>query len=273
VWFLSEFLLRIGTAFFSEAQWHDFVSRYPKILQSVLLSRRKVYIGIGQRARDYLISYLIVNSDTRPSLLKRVERLLEEGFLSAQQESALRGLSISIMKAAQLKLSTSYEAIISALKSHNWYTQNPAADLVQMNASEIASLAPQKQQELGRNMLQAADGGAGSAISYFSQIKNRNIELPIDFVRGVAFECFVNEHQEFRLKERGLAISVDIFKQYSDVIADLVQQIASATPRGWISSTSYEGVLALVRERTQLTPLFEALTQNRARLVTFPADT
>ncbi len=142
LWFLSEFLLSVGCDFYPATQWHNFAAKYPKTAQHIILSDGRLFGAVGERARDYIISYNITNANLRPSRLKKIERLLDEGVLSDGQKRKLQSLGILVIKAANLKISTCYDTIISALESHDWNNQNPAVDLIARNgSSEIAVLS------------------------------------------------------------------------------------------------------------------------------------
>jgi hypothetical protein len=103
LWFLSEFLLSVGCDFYSATQWHDFTAKYPKTVQHIILSNGGLFKAVGERARDYIVSYNIMHADTRPSRLKAVEKRLGDGLLSDDQKRKLQSLDILIVKAAKLK--------------------------------------------------------------------------------------------------------------------------------------------------------------------------
>src|SRR5260221_1982186 len=194
LWFLSEFLLSVGCDFYSATQWHNFAAQYPKMTQHVILSDGKLFEAVGDRARDYIVSYDITNADIRPSRLKEIEKLLDDGLLSDDQKRKLHSLDILVVKAGNLKIRTCYAVIITALESHNWHRQNPAVDLIEANGrSEIAILSPEQQEELGRNILQAADGSSHSGLAYLSAVHKDPSDLEQPFLKGLIFEAFVNE--------------------------------------------------------------------------------
>ena len=202
LWFLSEFLLSVGCDFYSATQWHDFAAQRPKTTQHVILSDGRLFGAVGDRARNYIVSFNITHADTRPSRLKEIEKLLDEGLLSDEQKKKLQNLDLQVIKAANLRITTCYDAIIAALKSHDWYRQNPAIDLISSNGkSEITALSPAKQEELGRNILQAADGESSSAWTYLLAVRRDPSSLEKPFLKGLIFEAFVDEKLEFRFKK------------------------------------------------------------------------
>jgi hypothetical protein len=270
LWFLSEFLLSVGCHFYSATQWHDFAAKYPKTTQYVMLSDRNIFEAVGERARDYVVSCNITQADTRPSRLKEVERLLDEGLLSEDWRRRLQSLDIWTIKTANLKISTCYDSIISALKSHNWHKQNPAVDLIAAkDRNEIAALPPEQQEELGRNILQAADGSSHAALAYLSAIHNSQDDWPHSLLKGLLFEVFVNESLEFRFKEVYPAVILDLLTKHKDIEAKLVEAIDASKPKswGWTSEKRYQYILDLVKKKLGLNSLIEALERNRERLI------
>ena len=231
--------------------------------QHVILSDGKLFEAVGDRARDYIVSYDITNADIRPSRLKEVEKLLDDGLLSDDQKRKLQSLDILVVKAANLKISTCYDVIISALASHNWHRQNPAVDLIEANGrSEIAILSPEQQEELGRNKLQAADGSSHSGLAYLSAVHKDPSDLEQPFLKGLIFEAFVNEKLEFRFKEKCMAVVLDLLTNQKDIEAELVEAIDVSKPKSWIFESDYRHILDLVKERPDIKLLAEALERN-----------
>lgn len=267
LWFLNEFLLSVGCDFYSAEQWHNFIAKYPIMTQRIILSSGSLFESVGERAKDYIVSYTIMYASDRPSRLKRVEKFLDDGLLSDEQKGRLRNVDIVTIKAADLRISTCYDTIIAALESHNWYKQNPAVKLIEAKSkSEIAALSPEQQEQLGRNILQAADGATSSALAYLSAVCTDPSDLEQPFLKGLIFEAFVNEKLEFRLKEECMTIVLGLLTSQKDIEAELVEAINASKPKSWISGKTYQRILDLVKEKPDLTLLDEALERNREKL-------
>lgn len=94
---------------------------------------------------------------------------------------------------------------IRALKSRNWYTQNPAID-----ALALDSVGPMTSDELfviGRNILQSAEGTAASAVNFIEQAPERMRHWP-DAKRkslydGILFEMFFSADGALRSEIKG----------------------------------------------------------------------
>jgi len=109
------------------------------------------------------------------------------------------------------------DEIITSLRSHNWYAQNPAID-------KIAKLNPQEEDRskvflLGRNILQAASGSSHSAIEFINnlpiQAERFTINGENDLVNGILFEIYFNANGKFR--------GENLKNQYLDDVLKLTQ--------------------------------------------------
>lgn len=99
-----------------------------------------------------------------------------------------------------LKPTTPVKEAISGLKSSNWYTQNPA--LLKLTPGDLLLADKDSLFVLGRNIYQAACGGANAAISYIGDFHNQVADvLPEKFkpiLDGMLFEVFFNSKGELR---------------------------------------------------------------------------
>lgn len=268
-WFLSEFLKTVGTDFSTKAQWHEFVLGCPRISQLIFLSSAGLYDAIGRRANDSLIAFALHHAATRPSGIKRLEPLWETGRLSTAQKQAYEALDFSIVRAAELKMTTAYDAIIRDLKSYTWPRQNPVIKLLTSNdRAQLGELDAVKQENLGRNILQAADGSSGSAISYLTKLSTDHSNYPKPFIKGVLFEGFINESNEFRLKNEGVKTVIPMFKDYADLLAELIENLNGASPKSYIDGPTYDELLEMINSVDGLSQLHEYFLSNRARLTT-----
>lgn len=99
-----------------------------------------------------------------------------------------------------LKPSTPVSAVIAALKSCNWYTQNPALTALTATDAEAADLDTLF--VLGRNVYQAACGSAKAASAYIADFRNKTAGLSAPkqkaILDGMLFEVFFNSKGELR---------------------------------------------------------------------------
>jgi len=89
--------------------------------------------------------------------------------------------------------------LIAEVKSHNWHRQNPAINTL---LTIIQKLDKNQQFILGRNLLQAADGGARNAERFIGCIKDMipryNVDGENHLLNGILFEIYFNSHGDFR---------------------------------------------------------------------------
>lgn len=99
-----------------------------------------------------------------------------------------------------LKPATPVKEAISGMKSNNWYTQNPS--LTKLTVADLASADNDSLFVLGRNIYQAACGGAKASISYIEDFHNKvaglNSEKYKPLLDGMLFEVFFNSKGELR---------------------------------------------------------------------------
>ena len=270
-WFLIGFIGKVGTSFYNSTQWHDFCSRFPKTAQAVLAYNKDTFTSIGTRARDYIISYLLTESDEKPSYLRKVEKMYDNSLLKASQATRLKEVDITEALSAKLKVTTVFDTVIYAFKSHNWYKQNPAALLVKStDRANLLELSEENQIILGRNILQAAHGSSGETNGLLDSFVDDQSNLSRHLIKGISFECFVNEKNEFRLKVLPTGKALKLLKNKQDLVEELSLLISSSTPSGFTSSGDFDLVLSAVEEEPELAALAQTLRDNRDRLITTP---
>ena len=110
---------------------------------------------------------------------------------------------------------------------------------------------------IGRNLLQAADGGSrGSKTSIEYILRNYNNNIPKSLIKGIAFEVFVNEKNEFRLKENYfrkiiIAISRDEFRSIYNELLDAIKN-SNAKNNRFYQFTESIRKLQLVNEKLKM---------------------
>lgn len=91
-------------------------------------------------------------------------------------------------------------SVITGLKSHDWYIQNPNVDA--LNVALLGSADNDALFVLGRNIYQAAVGSSRTAIAYLRDFRNKVNGLAPDkvkaFLDGTLFEIFFNSKGELR---------------------------------------------------------------------------
>ena len=281
-WFSSAFLDGGSAArLFSAEEWHGLMAEVPKTL-AVACGKASIFSQIGERAQDSLVGVVLDEAETHPSVLTRLEGLAEAGALSSQQGKRFRehvlSLEVRALRATRLKLTTSFRRIISALKERDWYVQNPAVVLVESwGPEQVAQLSEKEQEELGRNILQAAHGKSNAASRFLVGLSASVSSWPIGLVRGALLECFVNEQREIRFKDRHLERVLDSIAGLSDdaqrsVIGDVITAIEDGTPRDWYDREDFRRVSEPVRGHCAGQRLAQCL-EDKAKTVSEQSET
>ena len=237
LWFGRAMLLEVGVAAFDHDEWHDLVGRFPKTLMRVC-STAGIFDGMGERAQNSLTGEILEESKTHASVLVHLQRLNSQGALSNRQQERFHEyvskMSLSDLRASHLSTKTCYAKLIGTLKSYNWHIQNRAIGLLRSNGPEQADELTEEQQEnLGRNILQAADGGSRSARAFLNNLAESQMSWPPDVIRGVALEIFINDDLELRDKTNLIRLVVCILDNLDDSLrSELVDQITESLEVG-----------------------------------------
>jgi len=91
------------------------------------------------------------------------------------------------------------DEIIASLKIYDWYTQNPAIESIQDIGGELDK---DKLFVLGRNILQAAEGGAWAATGFLENLQSSIMKFTPDnkkhIFNGILFELYFDSYGRFR---------------------------------------------------------------------------
>ena len=190
VWFSRTMLSQVGVAVLTDEEWHASSGSFPKTLMRVC-SATDVFRGIGELAQNSLVGSVLDESRTHASVITCLERLYNAGELSQRQQKRfiqhVSDMKISDVRASGLSTKTCYIKLVDAMQSYDWYLQNPAINLVVSNGpNQAAQLTEDEQVNLGRNILQAADGKARSAVGFLHRLSGEP-NWPINVLRGNRF--------------------------------------------------------------------------------------
>ena len=99
-----------------------------------------------------------------------------------------------------IKPTNAIKTAIEALKSCNWYTQNPG--LTKLSSQDLEAGDADDLFVLGRNIYQAACGGANAAEIYINEFNSRVADVAPgkakNILDGMLFEVFFNKNGEIR---------------------------------------------------------------------------
>jgi hypothetical protein len=271
-WFVGGFLAE-ALPDLSEPRWKivDLVLRRPTAA-SLLLGTPETFDLLPEQARGMVLGHL-----TRPVAgsgpsaaglmgLQRARALAAAGLLPADQlelvGARVEEASYRALQSAGVPLETYADRLLDDLRSHNWERQNPAAaGLGNAGPSQVRTLRPEAQEQLGRNVLQAAQGSSYGAQGLIERVRRSPASWPGPFVLGLLLETLVDDEDRFRLKGDHLpdALAVALARERAEETLGRVGEIVRGSKpkgdpedyrsgRGWINQYD-EAVEILERAR------------------------
>lgn len=99
-----------------------------------------------------------------------------------------------------LKKGSKIASFINAMKSYNWYTQNPA--VVEVLKLDWSKVSADRVFVLGRNLYQCACGNENRAVAFLDKLRQELASIPteraLDLLNGMFFEVYFDSSGEFR---------------------------------------------------------------------------
>lgn len=203
-WFSRAMVLSKGVESIATEKWHSYFTKYPKTLINIC-NNMDIFLNIGELAQDFMIGTILDESIQTPSVLSFLGELLLGNVLNDRQNERIKDKVLNINTSdlifSNLSIVVCFDKVISALKSYNWYTQNPIIQfIINKGPSDINNLDENQQQCLGRNILQAAEGSSAEACRFLELISTDVTRWPHHMIMGIAKECFINDNYEIRFK-------------------------------------------------------------------------
>jgi len=216
---------------------------------ALLISTTRIWKLVPEQIQDMVIGYLLepVSEDKilPPTTfgLKIVFSLYNKGLLTDSQQKKFfniinkREVSYYTLIQAEIPLKFYINKILENLKSYTWSLQNPAGvALSNIDAHQFFDLTTQKQEELGRNVLQACEGNAFKVIDFLNKVSEKCSQYPKDFIKGIFLETLINENGQFRLKIEhfGTAIKCVLNCEEEtclDILKDVEEKLKISSPK------------------------------------------
>jgi len=230
----------------SEEKWNiiQTIQKCP-MAGSLLLASPTMWSLLPEQAQDMVLGHLtepIRDNQIQPPTIIGLQLvcMLDQASLPTKRQkeriaSCIKRASYSTLSGAGIHLSEYAQRIKQDLANHNWHTQNPACDaLLNAGKNQCGQLDKDTQEQLGRNVLQAADGTATHAVNFIRQIIQSEEVWSRHFIEGMLLETLVNEKQDFRLKERhfgGALIIVSKHPKASSIFNRLIKEVTKSKPK------------------------------------------
>lgn len=247
--------------FYKNWDIHSDILKFKNILPEILVDI-KLFKKINQRVQDTIVSVLIEFGSDGTRHLLLLDNLSQNNALTNRQknkyDNTIRNIKPHILAKLRLPFKIYARQIINYLKSNNWYFQNPAILVIKnIGQQEIESLDTKVQFELGNNVLQAAEGEAYEAQAFIYNISiNKDLKWPKYFYSGILTECFINDRNEIRIKDKLIKETVIGLrnlqvKQRKEITDMLVKRIKN----GHLRSDSYileSNILEVIKKLTKV---------------------
>ena len=258
-WFTRAVVAQVGVGVLDPTQWHEKAVNSPRIVMA-MAATNGIFEGIGLEAQNTLVNATIKNATTSAAELDHLMRLYDADRLSERHRELFEGcvsdLPIRALRSCNLNLRLFYGTTIEGLKSHNYDTQNVAVDLIVSSGPDRTNaLIDSEQEELGRNILQAAEGNAWKAIEFLTDLRNDVMSWPLGMLRGIVLESFISEQNCIRLKVRHLkyvlaALDLVDGKSRDNLINGVVSSVSSATEKRRIFDDDLSDTLTALNDRS-----------------------
>ena len=187
---------------------NEFLDKY-KITSCNVFSEEDIWQLLDENSKFRVFNYSFDfqnNIFTEVEFLNKYFPLYEKGMLEVNLKEKIdefidKSPSVLILNSS-LPIFKLYEKIIHDFKSYDYYIQNDVAKL--LKTIDLTLFEKNQLEEIGRNLLQAADGGSWTSkrILNFYLDNIGDEKIPISLIRGILFEVFLNENNEFRFKEK-----------------------------------------------------------------------
>lgn len=209
-WFLGGFLAETRLDL-SEPRWNIMeVIRRRSVVASLMLGTPEAFGLLPGQARGMVLGHLIRPVDSALSTakllgLRRARELVTAGFLSPEEldlvAARMEESSYRDLQNAGVPLAVYADRLLNDLRSYTWDRQNPAATaLGNAGPDQVRALKRAEQEQIGRNVLQAAQGSSFRAQELLERVRRSPAQWPGSFVLGLLLETLVDDEGLFRLK-------------------------------------------------------------------------
>jgi len=174
-----------------------------KITSCHLFSHHEIWGKLDSRSKERIFNYSkdyeighitkmeFINNFYKLYKSEKLDDTLKNEYLTILYETTLGTLLYCNIPANEY-----YDKLIEELESHNYYRQNPAAQIIMRK--DLSVFNDEQLEQIGRNILQSADGGANDSKRVINKFKITT--SPKSFLKGLLFETLINDDNELRIK-------------------------------------------------------------------------
>ncbi|WP_421927435.1 hypothetical protein [Lysinibacillus capsici] len=218
---------------------------------------------INETVQDSIVGYLIEpikDGEIISPSIENIEKMLNLSSYNLLTERhierlkhALERCSINKKMIAGVPFEWYQDELITELKSRNWYAQNPVIEVIEnLGAEKINALDQDYLIDLGRNILQAADGGARDLIEFVQILFKRKDKWSSYLIEGIFLETFINNENKLRFKKyfksAFLAVIATDKQERERIIYGAIEMLKKSSPKGWLTEKSFENNIQLLQD-------------------------
>lgn len=255
VWFLRS-MLRADPSLLDDWDVAEDLPDHPTVIPR-LLAVSDLFGLISSHAKDIVVNVLCLAADGDPRDLAVVWTLKEAEVLETRHvkslTGAIAGMPIGRLSGSGLPLLAYRERVVDGLASHSWDQQNEATRVLRAaGPGEVAGLSDPVQEELGRNVMQAAEGSAFGAQNFLGELTRAVPPWPAPFLEGIAVEPFLAVDGALRLKPNQMRRALRVLHSVEeprrgDIIARIRDGLAGGPVRDhfWFGHQRAEALQSL----------------------------
>jgi hypothetical protein len=266
VWFTTAYLRQISASIPKPWSAVGYMTRFPTVVGWALVNS-DLFSMLDEHSKDVVFGTMIENSRTNLSVLPVLKELIDGGGLDERMrqrfQEEIDAREIEDLATIRIDPNLYIHRVLKKLKTHDWYIQNPAVEVVKsLGEMGVASLIPDLQLELGNNILQAAEGQANRAVAFLSWAADPSRRWPRFFVEGVISECFVNDLNQIRFKKDHLNSALILLNHIDEpggsdeLLKRLVERINKGKLKRLVRPQERDEAIAIVREFATANPSF-----------------
>lgn len=219
VWFLRRFMVA-EPAIFDVWNAAEDLPDHPTVLPG-LFAVKELFGLVSDHARDIVVNVLCQKAGTDPRQLELLWGLKQDAALAERHQqqvsNTIAALPLFRLSGSGLPLRAYWQRVVERLASHSWDPQNEAIRVLRAaGPHQVSVLEASAQEALGRNVMQAAEGHAWSAVNFLRELARSEPRWPADFLMGVALEPFLAIDGQIRLKPDQMLEAVLTLRQVDD---------------------------------------------------------
>jgi len=262
-------LLRKAKDVFSTDSWEviELLHKYYSVVSNIF-AHEEFWPLLNEYAQDAIVGYLlepVQNGKIVNPSVENISKILDLYNLGKLTERhierfmrVLEKCSIKTKMLAGIPIDWYIEQLITDLKSYNWYVQNSVIEVIEtLGPEQINLLNNEILIELGRNVLQSADGGARKAEEFVMSLCKTRLNWSSFFIEGIFLETFINHNGKLRFKKYfRYAVAALLVTEKQDrerIINKAIELLKHASPKGWLTEKSFQNYLTFLQEGIEKT--------------------